>query len=946
MFGGVRVRRDDQEVDLGPPQQRALLALLLAAGGQPVGLTEIVDALWGDAPSSSAVNLVHRYVGALRRLFEPDLPVRASGAWLARVGSGYRIAVDSSCADLPAFRELAAAARAASALSAAPRDGAVALFLRALELAADPPAAGIDALREHPTVLAVDRERTAVALEAADAALAADASLAAGSAASVVPFVQRVAVGNPLDEPLHARLVLLLAEAGRHAEALTTYQAIRRRLADDLGIDPSPVLHDAHQRVLRAGPQKQPDPPRVRPAQLPASLSMFAGREAEVDAVLELIEDDRELARSPVIATISGLAGVGKTTLALHVAHRLAAAFPDGQLYVNLRGFDAAGRIVAPVDALRGFLEALGITGKTMPDELDDRAARYRSTMAGRRMLVVLDNAHDTDQVRPLLPGTPGSAVIVTSRNRLTSLIAHEGGRPVHVGPLSTDDARALLVRRLGAARVAEDPKATERIIAACAGLSLALAIVGARAAASSFNLSALADELGPATGTLDALAGDDAAVDVRAVFSWSQRALSPAAARLFRQLAAHPGPEISTAAIGSLAGLSAREVRAPLGELIDGNLVSLPAPGRFALHDLVRVYAEELLVDAGERSTALARVIGHYSASTRAAYLVFGRPPVGVLSPIPDGVQPETFVDIAAAVQWYVRERVALAALIETAGSLGDHRGAATIVLDARPMNQSVDTAHETLPLALAGLRAARTLGDPVLEAEASRDVGAKYGRMGQYDEAVRHYQRALELFVRIGDAVGETNTLRNMSITSAMRHDRADALDCARRAVAAGRRSGSRTTLAVALMTLSTNQHDHGLDEQVLETAEEGLAIVRAEGLTYLEVPLLGACGRAHTRLGAPDRALPLFEQALGMSKDHEDLFEEITLLGNYGEALFAVGRRTDARTVWLRYLRLIDRTLPDDVAVAWSYQETDDEQLRLVRRTLASIENEGQG
>ena len=689
LFGGVRVWRGDAELDVGPPQQRALLALLLAAGGGPVGLDEIVDALWSREPSGSAVNSVHRYVGALRRVFEPSLPNRASGRWLLRSGKGYQLVADADCADLPAFRAHVAAA------SSDPSAEAVTRYARALDLARGPVGGGVDLVRDHPGLLAVERERVDAAIAAAHAAVR------WRSPEKVLSAVQDLSAAAPLDEPLQAAVMVLLTAAGRHAEAITLYGEVRERLAEELGIDPSPVLQDAYRQVLDADHAAATEPAAAhgaRPAQLPMASPVFAGRDDEIAAVLDRLGSDG--GDAPVLITaIGGMAGIGKTALAVHCAHTLADRFPDGQLYLNLRGFDPDGRIVSAEDALRGFLEALGVNPASLPDQLDERAALFRSQLAGRRVLVVLDNARDTEQVRPLLPGTPGCRVIVTSRNQLTGLVAHDGAQPLRLGPLSDPDARRLLVRRLGHARVAEDPAATDRIIAACAGLPLALAIVSARAAANSFSLSVLADELAVSADRLNALTADESIVDVRAVFSWSYRMLPPTVADVFRGLAVHPGPEISLAAASSITGLSAAQVRGAIAALLAGNLLTEVSPGRFVMHDLIRDYAAELL-DTAERDTTFGRLVDHYVRSTRAAYLTYGRPPVGELPAASDGVTPETPADTVGAMTWYTRERAVLRAVVDAAIAAGLDRPIAHIVLDWRPMGFQTETLNERISL------------------------------------------------------------------------------------------------------------------------------------------------------------------------------------------------------------------------------------------------------
>jgi len=350
------------------------------------------------------------------------------------------------------------------------------------------------------------------------------------------------------------------------------------------------------------------------PRQLPAAVRHFAGRDVELAALADQLADAADMV---VISAVGGTAGIGKTALAVHFAHQVADRFLDGQLYVNLRGFDPTGSPMSPAEAIRGFLEAFDVPGERIPVTLGAQAALYRSVLADRRVLVVLDNARDADQVRPLLPGSPGCMVVVTSRNQLISLITAEGARPLTLDLLTVAEARQLLAGRLGAGRVAADAAAVEEIIASCARLPLALAIVAARAATHpQFPLASLAGELRDARGGLNAFGGGDAAADPRAVFSWSYQQLSPQAARLFRLLGLHPGPDTTAWAAASLAALPTEQARGSLAELARAHLVTERAPGRFAFHDLLRAYAVEQARSHDtddDRKATVSRALDHY---------------------------------------------------------------------------------------------------------------------------------------------------------------------------------------------------------------------------------------------------------------------------------------------------------------------------------------------
>jgi DNA-binding SARP family transcriptional activator len=654
VLGLIRAWRDGVELDLGPRQRQLILALLLVTDGRPVDLAEFVALLWADDPPPSAVNVVHRYIGGLRRLLEPELPNRAAGRWLQRHGAGYRLDAGGASLDLRRARSLAAEARQFAAAGDA--RAAVEGYARALNLWEGRCGAGLDgAAGVHPAFVAVDREASALAREAADAALR------AGLSPVVLAALRRVAERDPFDEALQARLLLCLAADGRQAEALTGFQEVRRRLTGELGVEPGPELLRAHRRILEqefaaippaaatisgeaAGPpvpltgsRLPPQPfaatgPVPVPAQLPTDLAGFAGRRAELAQLDAMLDPAGRDGGVTAVTVIDGMPGVGKSTLAIHWAHRAARRFPDGQLFLDLRGFDAEGTPTSPLDALGSLLTGLGVAPGRLPADLDARAGMYRSLLTGRRILIVLDNALDAGQAAPLLPAAPGCAAVITSRHQLTGLTLR-GARALTVDLPGLDDARDSLRARIGDQRVAAEPRALDDIIARCARLPLAIAVVGARAHSNpEFSLAAIAAELRAAPSPLDAF-HDEVTSGLRQIFSWSYRSLSEPAARMLRMLSLHDGGEITAAAAASLAGLPPRRTRELTGELTRGRLLLERQPGRYVLHDLIHAYAAELARDhepAAEREAALARLLAHYALTAQHAQYWLGTPAPG----------------------------------------------------------------------------------------------------------------------------------------------------------------------------------------------------------------------------------------------------------------------------------------------------------------------------
>jgi DNA-binding SARP family transcriptional activator len=612
LLGPVDVVTDGRPRPVPGLRRRAVLATLALHSGEVVSTGRLVDAVWGDAAPLKVLNTLQTNVSFLRNM------LGSKAAIIAR-GPGYILDLGDDLTDV----QLAEQLLRRGTQSADPARGAEHLQA-ALALWRGQPLADLSGLAwlEEQAVrldlLAVHVRRALL-----------EAKLAAGEHAQLVPELEQMAADNPLDEQIHAQLMLALYRNARQADALGVYHRLRRTLGEQLGIDPGQRLRDLETAILRQD-QSLDAPQSVSPAgtlampvpaQLPSATAVFVGRGAQLASLDALLPATAQAgAPGPAavgIAAISGTAGVGKTALAVHWGHRVAAQFPDGQLYADMRGFDPDGAALKPAEVLRGFLDALGVPPARIPEGLPALAGLYRSLLAGKRILVLLDNAEDAAHARPLLPGSPGCLAIVTSRTRLTGLVATEGAFALTLDPLATGDARELLARRIGPDRVAREEKAADDIIAGCAGLPLALTIAAARAGASpGFPLRVFAAELREATRVLDPLNGGDVATDVRAVFSWSYHALTPEAARLFRLLSLHPGPDVALPAAASLAAIGLHQARALLGELTHAHLLAEHVPGRYAFHDLLRAYATELarMHDSIDiRSAAVRRVLDHY---------------------------------------------------------------------------------------------------------------------------------------------------------------------------------------------------------------------------------------------------------------------------------------------------------------------------------------------
>ena len=884
LFGGVRAWRGDVELRLGPPRQRALLQLLLVAGGEPVSLSEIRTALWLDEPAASATNQVHRHVGELRRHFEPELGRRDVGRWLLPTSSGYRLAVDATNLDLLRFRELR---RQGVDLAATSAEAATALLVQALEVARAAP--GDDSLRGLPRFVAVEDERVRAATGAAQIALS------AGLPGDVLPWLWEIAGAHPFHELLHARLMDCLTQSGRGAEALALFERIRVRLRDELGIDPGAALTEAQARALTGGgtTTEAPAGAATAPAQLPAPLHGFAGRHR----LLATLRDE------PRVLLITGMAGVGKTTLALRYAAELARDYADGQLYVNLRGFDATSAPTAALDALGDMLEGLGVPWQGQPESVDGRAGLLRSILSKKQVLVVLDNAHDYRQVEPLLPGAGASRAIVTSRNGLPGLVAFNHAQLIQLEPFDDDEVVEFFTRRL--ATETADHDAMIRLGRVCAGLPLALAIVAARAAATpDFPLDLLVRQFTLDRTPLECLNAGSADLDLGTVFSWSRRGLSDDAARTFALLSVHPGPEMSTAAAVSMSGLGPRRTREVLTELTLASVLRETRSGRFVFHDLVREYALTLLGD--NASAVSARLVNHYVRSTQHAIRTFGQSPVAPADETARGIVAETFASSHDATRWYTEERHVLHQVCRLAVSLGDHRSALLLMLDSRPMSQAVDARHDMLPFAELALKSVEHVDEPELRAECYRDVASNFARTGRSERARTYFDLAATTFEEAGDRIGKANVYRSMAVTLVL--DPGGRVELLRASVAIARQLDDRPILATALHSLGLGLLWAGRFHDALAAFAECTTITATDaGLTYLDAHVRSGRSRALAGAGRLRESADEAAGALELFRREDESVSELRLLRSHGDVLTALGRTREAADVWRRFLTL---------------------------------------
>jgi DNA-binding SARP family transcriptional activator/Tfp pilus assembly protein PilF len=869
VLGPLRVLVDGREVTVTAAKLRILLATLLLRANTVVGHDELIDRLWEHDPPAGARDTVRAYVMRLRNLLGRDT--------IGTAPAGYMIQVEPSQLDLLHVRDLLADGRVheawslwrGPALTDVPSDS-----LRRDESPA------LEELRLHVLTRRIDED------------------LALGRHAEVVAELRTTVAEHPLHEGLTGQLMVALYRGGRTAEALEHYDRLRQRLRADLGADPGAEIQRLHQQILGNDQALTLSPDRTAtpvPRQLPAMPRRFTGRTRELAALGG--------GGAFVISAIGGVGGVGKTWLAVHWAHRNVRRFPDGQLYVNLRGFDPAGPPMDPSTALRSFLGALGVEPTAIPRELDAQSAQYRSLVAGKRLLVVLDNARDSDQVLPLLPGDSCTTVI-TSRNRLATLVVNHGATLVSLDVVTDDEARQLLVAWLGPVRIDAEPDAVAELIDRCGGLPLALGIVAARVLTEpDMPLAETARQLRTRT-PLDVLDGGELGVNLRAVFECSYRALSPSAAEVFRLLGVAPGADISLAAVRSLVGHDPVE----LDELERAHLVQRSGD-RYRMHDLVRLYAAEQAAGV-DTSTAVHRLVDFYMQTLRGCTALLDLDPPQAEYPDPlDGCRPLPIADAKSALAWFATEQDNLRAAQEMSAELGWHEHvwlmawcrkdvhyrlgllqeeraswqlalAAAEHLARKPL---VITAHRLLGLALTHAEAGETAGalrhlrqaldlaeqtgDLAELSRVHRGLSVVYGNEGDYETALRHAVRHYEIFAELGDTFRGSRARNAVGWFRAVVGDLDGARADCEAALEQQQKGDDRDGMAATLDSLGFIAHRLGDSHQALDYFHQALTVFRDLDSRYQEADTLLNIGDVHRDLGAPAQARRFWREALAL-------------------------------------------------------------------------------
>lgn len=884
------VSSGDDPVQLGAAKRRTVLAALAIELNRVVSGDRLISLVWDGSPPPQAKAALQGHVAQLRK-------VLGDGLELVTRAPGYVLVGERAAVDVLVFEDLVASARGVADETAVEQLTAALRLWRGPFLTDVPCAelreAGAPRLEELRLVAVQELAGRLVRLDRADEAVSG----------------LRQAIGDhPLREPLVAQLVLVLRRTGRQAEALDLFHRTRKQLVEELGVDPGPDLRAAYQAVLAGESTPKPVRESTRnpvPAQLPREHRGFVGRDAELADL-----DDSLTGQDSAIGLLVGPPGVGKTALALHWAHRMAGRFPDGQLFVNLRGFDET----EPTDArtaLIGFLRALGLADSQISVDLDDQAAQFRSLLAGRRILVVLDNARSVDQVRPLLPGSAHCLVLVTSRHGLDDLVVTEGASVLPVTTLSASAAKDLLAGVLGRQRIGQEPEATAELVEQCDRLPLALRIAGARLASRPrWTIQSLVDELRDEQHRLSALSLPEAGRGVHAALAVSYRELPDGAARLFRRLGLHPGTDVDSYAAAALLDINVVTARTHLRTIASGNLLHESTPDRYSRHDLVRLFTRQLAVadqgGAGEdNGVSTERLLDYYLhvADTARAHLS------DHVRPFPELAHPPAsfprLTSHTAAFDWFTAEEGNLSLLLEIAALGGEHERTWKIALCLDAFHFRRGNRVDRLEVCQIGLRAARAVGDAHAEANLLLRMGSTLADLGQTEYAVEQCERAALLAK--GDRHLECAALANLGycLLAAGRH--ASAQERMREALEIAREADDLRSQANVLNNLANVLLGQREAEEALRCAKEALRLFTAVAPSKAHTATLHTVGAALQQLDRLDEALESYQHGLELAEDLGDQYQIALCHRAIGDVLEKLERVDVAAAHWELALRL---------------------------------------
>ncbi|MFC9249809.1 AfsR/SARP family transcriptional regulator [Amycolatopsis thailandensis] len=879
LLGEVTAYAGDDELALGPRRQRAVLVLLAMRANHTVSRSELIDGVWGDAAPASAEGSVHTYIHVLRRALSP-----AGKDVLAWTGTGYQLALGPGDLDVDLVE--AQLRRARERASAGDRSAAADLIGECLTLWRGVPLFGLPG----PFIETARMRLTELRYELIEER--ADLMLASGRHREVISELGEAIPGEPFRERLRAQLMLALYRSGRQADALAEFDTTRRLFIDELGLEPSESLVDLHLRILRSDPRLdstiEPEPRTLSavPAQLPRAVPDFVGRADELQRMTDWCAEAQSNGQALLISAIDGAGGIGKTSLAVRFARQVAEEYPDGQLHLDLRGFDPNQPPLTPSDALGRLLWALG--SPSQRPEVDLQSSTYRSLLSGKRMLILLDNAVSSEQVRDLLPGEPNCLVLITSRNRLGGLVARDGARRLTLGLLTEAEALELLRRAIGHQRIDDEAAEAAELVRLCGYLPLALRVAAEKISAKQdSSLRDLVDNLSAERSRLDTLdAGDDEMSSVRGVFSWSYRSLQPDSARTFRHLGLLRGPDIGVLAASALIDKPASETQHLLEQLTDQHLLE-KAENRFGLHDLIKVYSGELVVreeSQEERATAMLRLLEWYHQSLVAANLCIspGYSPVAAIAKEIAYDLPR-FDARESVLAWCKIEAPNILALTQYAASIGEYEISWQLPWLMAFHYYSTGLLTEWIEILTIGLSSSERLPDPEPRARMLMVLSIANSRIGKNDAAVDYLERALSL-VRGTDKLDLiAGLLANLASTLREMKEYRQGIRYAQEAYELAMKAKSDYHIAGALDSLCELYVESRQPEKALLYTDIGLKAARAIGAPLNEANLLVNLAHAHRDLGDTEAATRGYRTAL-------DILEKV---GNrYHQALALMG------------------------------------------------------
>jgi DNA-binding SARP family transcriptional activator/tetratricopeptide (TPR) repeat protein len=892
VLGGIEVSLDGDQIDVGPARQQCVLAALLVDANSVVSAERLIDRVWGDHPPLRARTSLHSYLTRLRRALA-TAPVS-----ITRRAGNYVLNVDEQNVDMHRFRDLLGRVRAT-----ADDARALALIEQALGLWRGEAFSGLDTPWLHSIRTTLERER----LEAAHEYV--DLLLRQGRHAVLLPELRTRVEHNPLDERLAGQLMLAFYRSGRQADALAVFQDTRRRLGTELGLEPGPELRRLQEQILHSAPDLEVAPARelVPRNNLPGDVPDFTGREAEMVRLLAAVPRDGVPGVAVVIEAIDGMAGVGKTALAVHHAHRLTDHYPDAQLFVDLHGHTAHQTPTDPMTALDALLRAWGVPGDQIPQRLEERAARWRAELADRKAVIILDNAANAAQIRPLLPGGARCLTLITSRLRLVDL---DVARVLSLDVLPQGDAITMFLRVVDDRRSGLDSSAVEEVVALCGNLPLAIRIAGARLRTRpAWTARHLADRLRDRHRRLTELAAGDRSV--AAAFSLSYQHLTSSQQRMFRLLGLHCGPDTDSYAAASLAGIDLNTAERLLEELVDAHLLDQPRPVRYRFHDLLRHHADTT-AHATETPDAqrdsLTRLVDFYlHTAFRANRLLDSqRAPIQLRAP-EAGCVLRRLESISAAMTWFEVEHDNLLAVQNLAAERNWHLQAWQLAWTLSTFHQRRGRLQDYMVAWQVGLAASACLSDTAAQMQAHRFLGHACGRLGRHGDSIEHHQRALALAEHVNDLSNQALAHRGLASGWAQQGDHQRALDHATQAKQLFRALGNPAGQAYELNGMGWYEAQLGRYAQARIHCEAALTLHRDHPDPQNEADTLDSLGYIAHHAGQLAEALDYYHRALTLFRDLGNTYQQANTLEHLAQTHDLLGHQNQARVSWQQALEL---------------------------------------